>query len=304
MKPQFSLASIFTLLLGSFLSFSSFATFLPENEIRYETLSLGPSNISQSDFNQLIADVQKVYEPIVSGVGGKLSISGNWRDEKANAGAAQMFGTWRVQISGGLARRPELTADGFTLILCHELGHHLGGFAFGQARSPFEGTWAANEGQSDYFAAQVCSRKLWGAQVDKNQEFKTQVVPFAREKCDQVWQSEDDRNLCYRVTVATESVIRTMAALKGEPMVQFNTPDTKVVEKTSDAHPATQCRMDTSFQAALCPAFFDEKMIPGKSAPGGVFGIEAEREAASSSCAAYSGYSLGLRPLCWFKPRL
>ncbi|MFN8792255.1 MAG: ImmA/IrrE family metallo-endopeptidase [Bdellovibrionales bacterium] len=281
------------------------AVFLPESEIRYDTLKEGRSNMTEEEFKTLIARVQKEYEPLVALHGGKLTISGDWRSDKLNAAAAQIFGTWRVQISGALARRPELTPDGFALILCHELGHHLGGYALGRPPVPFGGIWAANEGQADYFATQVCARKLWGPETARNAEARKSVDPLARQKCEAVWSNETDRDLCYRIAVAVESLSITMMVLKNETQKpSFQTPDPAAVPKTSDAHPATQCRMDTSLAGALCVAYFDEKLIPGKNVAGGPFSVEAEREAAKVSCMKSSGYSEGLRPTCWFKSQI
>ena len=55
---------------------------------------------------------------------------------------------------GGLARHKLVTPDGFALVACHEMGHHLGG-------APRRGGWASNEGQSDYYATTKCARRIW-----------------------------------------------------------------------------------------------------------------------------------------------
>ena len=54
-----------------------------------------------------------------------------------------------------------MTPDGFALVLCHELGHHLAG-------NPRVQAWAANEGQSDYFSTQSCARELWSGETAEN----------------------------------------------------------------------------------------------------------------------------------------
>ena len=294
-----------------FLGFSAQATFVPQNEIKYGQLKDGPSNITETEFKQLIAELQKVYAPVVSAAGGKLSIAGQWKDETANAAAKQMFGTWQVQITGGLARRPELSPDAFTLVVCHELGHHLAGFPFAAAApipipisSPLLEVWAANEGQADYFSVHSCSKKMWGAQLEKNAEFRTKVSAVAQKRCDAAYDATEERDLCYRVTVASESVSATMSALKQVPLAHFDTPNTNVVTKTDDAHPETQCRMDTLFQSALCKAVFNEKIIPGKKISAGANSIEAEKESALYTCTNSGGYQEGLRPTCWFKARM
>lgn len=279
------------------------ATFVPEEEIDWDSLSFGPSNTSESEFRAILNSIQKSYETVVKSFGGNLAITGEWNNEKLNAGANQMFGSWKVQITGGLARRPELTQDGFALIVCHELGHHLAGFPFSTSGSPFGGVWAANEGQSDYFSTQVCARKLWAPELEKNASFRDQVSDFVREQCHTTWSSEADRDLCYRVTAAGQSVALTMAVLMNKPAPKFETPDPAVVNKTNSAHPAVQCRMDTLFQGAICPMSFGEDLIPGKTAPGGPHEQNAERESAVRTCTNLSSQYIGRRPACWFKAR-
>lgn len=282
------------------------ATWIADEDLRPDLAAPSPkdSQISESEFQKLINSVQSEYASTVTKLGGKLEINGDWKGEKPNAGAAQTMGKWQVKITGGLARRPELSPDAFTLILCHELGHHLGGFVIAPQQTPFEKPWAANEGQADYFSTHVCSHRMWSADTQKNAGFRNTVKPAARRLCDSVWVDAEEQNLCYRVLTAVESMTNTMAALTGKPVPQFDTPDLSVVEKTNHAHPAPQCRMDTTAQAALCTAFFDSGIIPGKGVPQGGDSIEAERESASFSCSQYSGYSIGLRPNCWFKSRL
>jgi len=72
------------------------------------------------------------------------------------------------------------------------------------------------------------------------------------------------------------------------PDPAFDTPDPNVVAETDDSHPATQCRLDTYLQGALCTkpvseAFSDEDPAPG-------------------ACTRSQGYAVGMRPLCWYKP--
>ena len=260
--------------------------------------------ISEAQFRQVIADLQTEFAPIVSGHGGKLSMSGNWKDEKPNAGATQVMGSWQIKTTGGLARQPALTEDGLTLILCHELGHHLAGFPIAPKQMPFESTWASVEAQSDYYATQFCARRLWSKDPAKNASFRDSAPADVKSYCDTAWASQNEQNICYRTLVATTSMIETMAKLMQKPMPQFNTPDPLVVTVTNMKYPSVQCRMDTAFQGTLCAANFDPLMIPGKKTSQGPASIEAEKEAAATSCTTYSGYSAGLRPNCWFKAQL
>jgi hypothetical protein len=214
-----------------------------------------------------------------------------------------MFGAWKIEFSGGLARRPELSADGMTLIVCHEIGHHVAGFPF-VSGTPFGGYWAAVEGQSDYYSTQVCARRMWENEHELNASFAGAVSAAAKLKCDAAFAQPEARNLCYRTTVAAESVIRTMAALMNKPVPSYETPDTSVSRGNMENHPPIQCRFDTLFQGSVCAADFDDRLIPGKKTEGGREGLEAEREASLNSCTTFSQFALGLRPACWFRQRL
>lgn len=290
---------------------TTIASFMPESDMRQAQPQVMDSAITEQEFNALINQVRNAYAPVVSQVGGKLAIQGDWKSTTVNASASQMFGSWNVKISGALARRAELTPDAFTLILCHELGHHLAGFALASGPLPDlplpipkPPVWASIEGQSDYFSSQVCARKLWGPELEKNRSFQEQVHPEAQKLCDSQWLSEADRNLCYRVSVGAESIGATMAGIKQVAAPKIETPDPNVVEKTNPSHPAIQCRLDTLIAGAICPVVFNQGIIPGKKTPEGPSSVEAEKEAAIYSCTSLSGYTTGLRPACWFKARM
>ena len=72
-----------------------------------------------------------------------------------NANCMRNNGVVTVNMYGGLARRPEVTPEGFALVLCHELGHAYGGtpYIFQQAQ-------IAAEGQADYYGEQTCLKAL------------------------------------------------------------------------------------------------------------------------------------------------
>ena len=135
--------------MGILVSNVSRAACFPPNKLHLTPSPLEKSNISQAKFNQIIDKAEQIYAPIIQSHRGKLVFNRLWKDNTVNASANQDGANWEVNMYGGLARRPEVTPDGFAMVVCHELGHHLGGYAF---VNESEMTWAANEGQSDYFA--------------------------------------------------------------------------------------------------------------------------------------------------------
>lgn len=288
---------IISLLPAAAFANNAFAAFLPPNNLHLQDSAMFAPNMTEEEFNQIVDEAVAIYKPIAKKHGGTLTANKRWSDGTVNASANQFFGSWSINMYGGLARRPEVTPDGFALVVCHELGHHFGGF-------PFASGWAGDEGQSDYFATQSCARQIWGTQTLVNATFRETALPIVKEKCDAVWSIVEEQNLCYRTAMAGESLAVLLGALRDGPVPSFETPDTSVVTATDHQHPDAQCRLDTYFAGSLCKANFDQNLIPGRKHPKGQGSLDAESEAASVSCTASGTFEIGLRPTCWFKPRM
>lgn len=277
-------------------SLTTNASILPENDLHLQDNPAFDANMTEQEFIEIIERVETYYAPIVASHGGTLNIAKRWSDSTVNAYAQRSGKTWNVSMFGGLARRPEVTPDGFMLVVCHELGHHLGGF-------PFSRGWAANEGQSDFFATQACAKNIWGLDTATNATFRDSVHPTAKASCDAVYSETADQDLCYRTAMAGESLARLLGALGRSNDVSFDTPDTSEVARTNHAHPQAQCRLDTYMNGALCGVSFDENIIPGVK-HGGWFGNKkkAEQESLLYSCSQFKQeHALNQRPKCWFK---
>jgi hypothetical protein len=276
------------------------ASILPPNNLHLQDRPRGILNITEKQFNKITDDIVGVFAPIAKLHGANLVGVKNWSDSTVNAYADQSGSEWQVQMFGGLARRPEVTLDGFALVVCHEVGHHLAGFPF---YSGF-GEWAASEGQSDYFAAQVCARKIWAQDEKTNARFANIASETVRNSCDASWKSTRSRNLCYRIAMAGQSLALLLGALGNEEYPDFSHPDPVTVDQTVDYHPAAQCRLDTYFMGSVCNVNFDLTTIPGRDNEEGQNSAAAEQIAAFHSCAASEGTNFGARPRCWFKPEL
>jgi hypothetical protein len=296
MRMNFMVAVISALSLTS-VAHATFQSesFLPENNLWMLDDPAGPSNITEQQFNDIVKQVTGVYEPVFKSFGGTMRVSAKWTDSQVNAYARQLGSLWMLNFFGGLARRPEISPDGFALVICHETGHHLGGF-------PFVESWAANEGEADYFATLVCGKKLWANDKAENAKAAATVSLPAKQACDTSYPGQDERNLCYRIANASQTLGNLLAALGQEAVPAYDTPDKTVVTVTDNQHPAGQCRLDTYLAGAICTAKWDEKLIPGRNHPDGQASAGAERQAGEHSCMRASGYEFGIRPACWFKP--
>ncbi|MES2529384.1 MAG: hypothetical protein V4598_20010 [Bdellovibrionota bacterium] len=261
--------------------------FLPENNMRIPVGAKSAGGLTEAQFNAVIDKLEPIYSPIVANRGGKLKINRKWTDETVNANATQFFGTWTVNMFGGLARHEKITADGFALVLCHELGHHLGG---APKVANFMMKWASNEGESDYFATLKCLRTAWWNDNNERVISKMKAPEALTAACSKAFGDKAERALCVRGGMAGASVAALFAAMRSKPEAQFETPDAGVVTSTNDAHPAHQCRLDTYFQGALCEKAHTEDV--------------SQKEEVQGTCHGSTGHTVGLRPTCWFKPKV
>ncbi|MGE3974636.1 MAG: hypothetical protein AB7F59_08935 [Bdellovibrionales bacterium] len=277
-----------------FVTTISHATILPKNNLHLQDNINAAANMTEQQFNDIIDAVGAHWAPLAAKHGATLVMNRSWTDSTVNAYAQQDGTQWIVQMFGGLARRPEVNFEGFALVVCHELGHHFAGFAFKGER------WAASEGQSDYFATQVCGKMIWDAPIFGTLNPST-LDPHAKAKCDSTYTAMNDRKNCYRNILGGHSLASLLAALGRAPAPKFETPDATAVTRTNTAHPAAQCRLDTYFQGALCNTRFDITLIPGKTHPRGQESVEAEMISNEYSCNLAKGHTVGNRPACWYK---
>jgi len=261
--------------------------FVEENNLYIPADAKLLGGLTEEQFNNVIDKIETIYSPIATNMGGKLSIARKWDDGTVNANATRSGSSWKVNMYGGLARHETITEDGFALVLCHELGHQLGG---APKVKMFLNKWASNEGQSDYFAALKCLRKTFlnddnGTIVSALNAPETLVTA-----CTKNHTNKDDKNICIRTGMSGVSVANLFAALRTSAPAKFETPDTTVVSSTNDSHPAYQCRLDTFFQGSLCGIGMNEDV--------------SQQEEVQGTCHKSLGHSIGLRPLCWFKPKV
>lgn len=97
-----------------------------QNDLWISTSDKAANNMTEARFNEIINNVEAIYSPIISTCGKQLEIERKWDDGTVNAYAQQVGNVWKVSMFGGLARHQVVTDDAFALVVCHELGHHLG----------------------------------------------------------------------------------------------------------------------------------------------------------------------------------
>lgn len=256
--------------------------FLPPNDLKIPIGAMEDKGITKAQFDKVMDQVERIYTPIIQAQGGELVVERAWDDATVNAYATQRGNKFIIHMYGGLARHEAITQDGMALVACHELGHHIGGFP--------KKSWASNEGQADYYANLKCLRIVF---TDSGSQEFTRMSgsdPIAERSCAESFKAPAEQAACVRGSMAGMSVSSLFRALRREDKEpRFDTPDPKVVSRTDDAHPGTQCRLDTYYQGSIC-------MRPVSDAL-------SDSDPNKGTCTRSQGFAAGIRPFCWYKPQ-
>lgn len=259
--------------------------FLPENSLYIPAGLFTTGGITQEQFNQVMDRIEKIYKPEVEAAGDQLKINRLWTNGTVNASANRSGNTRVLNMYGGLARHKTIGVEGMALVACHEMGHHNGGAP--KVDSWFS-AWASNEGAADYFASLKCLRLFFAEDDNATIVAGLTIDPVAQAGCEAQYTNENDRLICLRISEAGQQVANLFQDLtKEKTPPKYGTPDTSVVNTTDDAHPATQCRLDTYLAGNLCPVAINDKL--------------SDTDYKAGSC--YSPRdAVGFRPRCWFAP--
>lgn len=258
---------------------------LPDNSMRIPVGAFAEGHgVTQREFNAVLDRIEQIYAPIIEARGGILEVQRKWKDSQVNAKAQRITPRYIIEMFGGLARHDAITPDGFALVACHEIGHHLAGAPRKRGRH-----WASIEGQADYFAPLKCLRRFFRPGESLEYLGSGKADPYVVKQCQTTFSARVDQAFCARSAMAGLSLANLFHAFETElPAPNFQTPDTRVVDATYNRWPATQCRLDTYLAGALCT----KPISPGHD----------YEDPAPGTCTRAEGFRIGTRPTCWYKP--
>lgn len=291
--------------------------FFPANRLRFP-IRPGPNQLSRQQFRKILDATQAVYQPIFQSLGlGKFYVVDRWFDDTVNACASiglpcsqvpgedgqpkKLVGGFNpavtdptarfIEMYGGLARHPFMSSEGLMLVICHEIGHHLGGAPrYGNNSSPM-----SVEGQADYFATAKCARMIYAAMSPKSNENwawtnKAVMQSAVAQRCQRAFPNQPLQTIaCVRSSLAGLSLARVLGSLRGQDptTIDFNRRDPSVVMATFESHPEAQCRLDTYIQGALCQQDASVSFSMTNPNTGACVNPRAE----------------GARPSCWYSAK-
>lgn len=253
----------------------------------------GLSSFAQSvdpRFLDVGREIEKHYGPIAKSEGQTLNI--RWLPESPifNSTGIYRDNQWEISVYGGLLKNPGLTAEAFRFILCHEMGHIIGGRPYYDDADNIiigglEKYGSSNSGQPDYYATAICMKVLLRDQ-DNSYFSAVNVDQGLNSKCVAQFKTVESQNLCRRIgNAGLEAMKLFESVFEMNQNLSFDTPSKVIARTMIPSHPELQCRLDTILAGALC-----------LFRPSGASSHEAEQmnEACSRSPSD--------RPRCWFVP--
>lgn len=113
-----------------------------------------------------------------------------------------------ITVLGGMLGHPGMNKNVLSLLLCHELGHYLGGPPL-KSRTG----WSSTEGQADYYSGEKCAHELGISEED--------------------------------FLLSALALTKIYAGVTRESFPELDRCDETIVTRTFYGYPKVQCRLDT-----------------------------------------------------------
>lgn len=280
--------------IGLFVLLVSFQSFacdggmaLNKRQISIPVNSALANDITEKEFKNTIKEFQDFFlDEVESRDKAELIVIGSWASNTVNAYAEQISDwgekKYYITVYGGLARHKDITKDGLVAVLCHELGHHFGGYP-----KKTTNRWSSAEGQADYYTTMKCLRRVWEKSNNTLAIQNITIPSTLKTECEKTYGNDKELALCQRMAMAGRSVSLMIQDLDHDSFEpKFETPDPQIVRAMNYMHPYAQCRLDTFFQGSICPVSQSVEFDDDNEEVG--------------ACHQINGDLRGLRPKCWF----
>lgn len=235
---------------------------------------------SEEKFNEIIDNVSSLYKDQIARMGKTFNVKKYWNENHVNAYANKSETSWTIFLYGGVFKAKQATEDSLALVVCHEIGHLLGGAPF------YSGTAASAEGQADFWATSICFKKYTEV-FKKNTDSADLTI-------NSLCSDSPDTNNCHRNLQASLDLAKVLARDSNkEPSYSINLA--KVLKATKEDHPDPQCRLETYKRGYFCDLPFDDEEFISKS--------NTDKLTTDFKCPTQiDGTTVYLeqRPTCWF----
>lgn len=204
------------------------------------------SHISESDFSDVNEAIIDTHAPLVrrqlNSTVDLVELYGDFGGAFKVDSARKPLGESRfvITLTGNIPQSGPMSADGYAIVACHEVGHILGG-APRQTKALDQ--WSSVEGQADYFATNQCMWKYAESLPILMHAFDRDGIA----RCERAFNNDVQKTLsCLRILSGIQAMVdyfnRTSAKDKH---ISINAHDPTEVLATIQKYPSTQCRVDT-----------------------------------------------------------
>lgn len=236
------------------LLYSSFSlASIPENNLRFPTSGkmlkgINSSSIELLRFQKVLNHFEQTWRDTLKlEYGKKLVFDINLEDERVNASCSRDDDNNPIlRIRGGLLRHPDMNEEVLNFLLCHELGHYMGGAPKSFRGASIKRSWSSVEGQADYFAATKCLPKIYSEALTIYDAQKSSLI---KDRVKSICEGE----VCSKVVYSGLLATRFFASLKsGGAIPEIGKYERFYPSSTLQKHPSPQCRLDTIVSAIKC----------------------------------------------------
>jgi hypothetical protein len=249
------------------------------------------ASVNPNELNELKEQIIDLYGSKVEESGATLEINPILISSNAGAYSKKIKAErkWEITIYGGMIQHPLMSQAALGLIICHEIGHFLGGkpYVKGKKLGPILSTTAPKEmsaeGQADFFATAECGKKLFA-----RLNLPPAHLSLPSSLVDACIKSGTSEKVCNSLVETAKLVSDIYVDLSSkidriqyDPTYYLEKDNTQVPQTLLHVgeYPGLQCRLDTMLAGLSCRL--------------------------NSSGVCYVGESsevVELRPACWYHP--
>lgn len=157
----------------------------------------------------------------------------------------QAYSSGDIYIAGGVRNNTFFTEETLVALICHEVGHILGGW-------PHDESFLSFEGQADYYAGNVCMKLFYRAYPEELAK-KAYIHQYYFDQCSKVYSSKNDIRICAKIMQGGLNLgIASSLAIEEILLPGPASSETYETDETLEGRDSSQCIVDTFEAGALC----------------------------------------------------
>ncbi|MCB0351662.1 MAG: hypothetical protein KDD38_10795 [Bdellovibrionales bacterium] len=213
-----------------------------------------------AEISQLPAPFLYRYNPAMIGGGFGASSAELTIEVTTDQSTYKRSPYYLLSLTGRFAKHERMTEDALAMLICHEIGHAIGGSPTLKRTHVDFNLPISVEGQADYFAARDCfNRVAKRILVQEEMNYPDSIRAVCEANADPGGHSIDE---CIRIIGAGYQLQSVVVSIRNsfsngagelfpDPIKKASTSLVDITKETFEGHPEAQCRMDTYVAGAL-----------------------------------------------------